>query len=99
MNAMIIKIGEFFGFFKKTQTFLKGKKTILSSIGGMLTSGGIIVGNVVRWANGEIDAAQCWNECQVPAAAFWASVTFLWSAFHADNVSRKDVHTKLGPGY
>lgn len=94
MNKLLIKVGEFFGVFKPAQEFLKGKKTILSSIAGMLISGGQLVYLAINWSDGQITAQQFIDQATLPATIFWAAVTFLWSAFHAENVVKKET---LGP--
>lgn len=97
MNPFWIGVAEVFGLLGKTKKFLKGKKTILSATGGMLASGAAVVTITITWVDGGIDAGQYFEQVTIPATAFWASVTFLWSAMHTKNVIEKEKE-KLGPG-
>jgi hypothetical protein len=80
------------GFFKmleiagKVREYLRGKKTLLSSVTGLLASSGTIITLIISWADGKINAQELINQIQVPGAVFWASLTFLWSVFHHGNV-------------
>lgn len=95
MNKLLIGIANFLGLFNKTRQWLKGKKTYISSIGGMAVSAGTIMGMVLAWVDGLIDASQLFEQVQLPTATFWASATFLFAASHPKNVIEKE---KLGPG-
>lgn len=94
MSKFVIGVADFFGVFKKARKFLKGKKTMLSSIVGMLMSAGAVIGLVITWTEGGISTSQLVDQATLPATAFWAAATFLFAANHSKNV----VEERLGPG-
>lgn len=96
MESLFIKVAEMFGVFGKLRGALKGKKTLISSISGLITSTGAIVALVLPWIDGDIDAVQFMEQVKIPAAAFWVSATFLFSAVHAGNVIEKIDERKIG---
>lgn len=86
MNIFFIKAAEFFGVFTKLRGLLKGKKTMISAVAGMLASAGTVVGMLIPWIQGDIDMSQFLKQVEMPALAFWASATFLFSSFHTKNI-------------
>lgn len=70
----------------KAKAYLKGKKTIISSVIGMLASGAAVLTLVVQWADGTLSTQQFIDQVQVPAGAFWIAITFLWAALHPKNI-------------
>jgi|WetSurSiteA1Bulk_404760.scaffolds.fasta_scaffold31643_3 hypothetical protein len=70
----------------KAREAVRGKKTIISSVIGLLASGGAILTLLLSWGDGKINGQEFINQVQVPGAVFWASLTFLWAVFHHDNV-------------
>lgn len=86
MNKLLIKVSEMLGLFNKTRKWLKGKKTIISSVGGVLASASTLVILTLSWIDGEVDATTFLEQAKIPAGAFWVSITFLFSATHPKNV-------------
>lgn len=95
MNKILIKLGEFFGLFNKVREFLKGKKTMLTGVGMMLASGAAIVGLVISWLDGTIDASELYSQAQAPVTAFATGAGLVFASLHTKNVDEK----KLGPGF
>lgn len=87
MNSFFIKIASLLGVFGKAREFLKGKKTIISSVIGMLGSGSAVLVLLLSWIDGKIDMNVFLDQVKIPAGAFWVSATFLFSSFHPKNIA------------
>ena len=86
MNKVFIKLLDFFGLLDGVRRVFKGKKTILSAIMGILVSLSTIIPPMILWTEKTITTSQLIEQIQMPAGAFWVSITFLFSAFHTTNV-------------